>query len=66
MGIDPADKMMSEQTRARDVLADLLDVDEGLWDNEIKFLEDLSKNQLSWWTDKQIDWLDKIYIRINK
>ena len=56
--------MDSEQTRARAVLSDLLDCDEGLSTREIDFIDDMNDKQHFAWTEKQIAWLDKIYDRV--
>lgn len=56
--------MDREQTRARAVLSDLLDCDEGLSAREIEFLDDMDSKQHFIWTGKQIAWLDKIFERV--
>ena len=56
--------MSKEQQRAQDVLDDLLEVDDGLSNNEIEFLEDMNTKRHLIWTEKQIGWLDKIYERV--
>jgi len=56
--------MTEEQVRARAVLDDLLDCDEGLRNKEISFIEDMDSKRYLNWTKKQIDWLDRIYKRV--
>lgn len=55
---------MSEQSRARDVLGDLLDCDEGLTAWEITFIDDMDTKRGFDWSEKQIACLDKIYERV--
>lgn len=55
---------MSEQDRARDVLDDLLQCDGGMSGKEIDFIEDMDKKRNLIWTEKQIDWLDRIFERV--
>jgi hypothetical protein len=52
--------MNEEQKRAREVLQDLLALDEGLTNWEIDFIESVNQWQ-SDLTPKQIETLDKIY-----
>lgn len=56
--------MNAEQTRARDVLTDLLECDEGLSAREIEFLDDMDRKREFEWSPKQIKWLDDIYGRV--
>lgn len=56
--------MDREQIRARAVLSDLLDCNEGLSAREIDFLDDINNKQGFIWTEKQIAWLDKIFDRV--
>ena len=55
---------MSEQSRARSVLNDLLDCDEGLTAWEITFIEDMDTKRGFDWSERQIACLDKIYERV--
>lgn len=56
--------MNTEQTRAREVLGDLLDCDEGLSAQEITFLDDMDHKREFEWSAPQIKWLDDIYGRV--
>jgi hypothetical protein len=56
----------TEQIRAREVLDDLLKVEGGLSGKEIDFIEDMDSKRYLDWTEKQIDWLDRIYGRVCK
>lgn len=56
--------MNAEQTRARDVLTDLLECDEGLSAREITFLDDMDHKRGFEWSPKQVKWLDDIYGRV--
>ena len=47
----------------RNMLEELLDISEGLYDNEIDFLEDLTKWE-GCFTERQAAWLEKIYKRV--
>ena len=55
---------MSEQQRAEAVLDDLLRCEGGLSGSEIDFIEDMDGKRNLMWTEKQIDWLDRIYERV--
>ena len=54
----------SEQQRAKDVLDDLLKSEGGMSGKELDFIEDMDKKRTFTWTEKQIDWLDRIYGRV--
>ena len=56
--------MDKEQERAREVLNDLLACDGGMSGKELDFIEDMDKKRNLIWTEKQIDWLDRIYGRV--
>ena len=56
--------MNAEQTRARSVLDDLLECDEGLGGTEIEFINDMNGLRHVDWSPAQIAWLDKIYGRV--
>ncbi len=56
--------MNAEQTRARDVLDDLLSCEGGLSGKEIDFLDDMNSKRNLEWSEKQIEWLDIIYERV--
>jgi len=54
----------TEKQRAIDVLDDLLMVEGGLSGKELDFIEDMDKKRNINWTEKQVDWLDKIFQRV--
>lgn len=58
------DKNMSEQTRARDMLNDLLECDEGLSASDIDFIESMNEKRQFEWSAPQVKWLDDIYERV--
>lgn len=53
-----------ERKRARRVLDDLLECESGLSAREVEFIEDMDGIRERYWSQKQIDWLDKIYSRV--
>ena len=55
---------MDEQDRARAVLDDLLRCESGMSGKELDFIDDMDKKRNLVWSEKQIDWLDKIYQRV--
>jgi hypothetical protein len=52
-----------EMERMKNMLQELLEVDEGLYDNEIEFLDSLT-NWNGNYTEGQAGWLEKIWNRI--
>ena len=56
--------MNEEQVRARDVLDDLLKVEGGLSGREMDFIENMDRKRNLTWSEKQINWLDRIYARV--
>ena len=55
---------MDEQDRAQDVLDVLLECEGGMSGRELAFIEDMDKKRNQQWSLKQIDWLDRIYVRV--
>ena len=53
-----------EQERARGVLDDLLKCEGGMSGKELDFIDDMDGKRNLCWTEKQIDWLDKIFNRV--
>ena len=56
--------MDAEQKRARGVLDDLLQCDEGLRSTDISFIDDMNTRRHLTWSEGQIGWLDDIYKRV--
>jgi hypothetical protein len=56
--------MKWKQKRVIEVLDDLLKAEGGLSGRELDFIEDMDSKRNMLWTEKQIDWLDRIYEKV--
>lgn len=56
--------MDAENTRARQVLDDLLETDSGMNGWELDFIEDMDERRDHNWSPAQIDKLDQIYGKV--